>query len=176
MSLVLVAGPPLAGKTTFVKVQVRDGEEPVLDWDEVFSELSGLPVHDRRHLDRARLESLTEQTFRQRLEEIGTQGQGWIIRTAPKAQHRAIVRRIYGATSVVLAIPEEECLRRLAASDRPHPEEDARAIARWWQRYEPSSSPEERVVVDMTERSEVGTREQPPLGASRPLRTVSGGG
>lgn len=143
--ITIVAGPPCAGKSTYVADQAEPGDE-VLDWDVIFAEVAQRPIHDRDVPDREAVEAETEQRFRARLAAMS---RGWVIRCAPKRQHRAIMRRTKRARSVVLAVPLQECLRRLdqdvTRSDR---EADASAIRRWWAEYDgPSSSGEERTLA-----------------------------
>ena len=142
--ITVVAGPPCAGKTTYVAAHRQPGDQ-VLDWDDVFAELTGLPVHDRGVQDRAAVEAQAEQVFRSRMDALT---QGWIIRLAPNSRHRAIMRRLKGARSVVLALPIDECLDRLRRDPSRDQERDAQAIRQWWSAYSPSHSMDESVIVD----------------------------
>lgn len=141
---VLVAGPPCSGKTTYVR-EHAEPRESVLDYDEVYAELSGDPLHVRDERYREQVDA----EFR-RLLRIGAD---WIIRCAPQRGHRATLRKLCRARSVVLAVPAEVCLERLEASDRPPEvkERQARAIHEWWGSYEPSSSPAETVIGQKVE-------------------------
>jgi len=139
MTVTLVAGPPCSGKTTYALAHAAAGDE-VLDYDVVFAELSGLPLYEREfgHADAVGAE------FQRRLARIR---QGFVIRCAPNKQHRAIIRRIHRAASVVLAVPAEICHARLRASDRPEQVKPGlhQAIDAWWDEYEPSTSADETV-------------------------------
>lgn len=116
----------------------------MLDWDDIWAEVTGQPPHDRNVPDRVAAEALTEQVFRARMDSMT---HGWIIRLAPRKQHRAIMRRLRRARSIVLAVPAAECLRRLELADRPDKDMEAAAIHRWWAEYEPSSGAAETVVT-----------------------------
>lgn len=125
----IVAGPPCSGKTTWAQQQTPGR---VLDFDALFAEITGLDLYDQPKEHRA----VVDAEFRSRLE--GFTG-GSIIRMAPRKQHRAVLRRIHHAQSVVLAVAPETCLARLAASDRPEEVKavHAAAIHRWWADYQP---------------------------------------
>jgi predicted kinase len=128
----IVTGPPCSGKTSWAREHTPD---EVLDFDDLFASLTGLSLYVQPPDQRAWI----EHEFRIRLEQVDS---GSIVRTAPTRQHRAVLRRLHGARSVVLAVPAEVCLARLEASDRPAEvkPEHARAIARWWAQYQPSPS------------------------------------
>lgn len=114
----------------------------MVDWDEIYARLSGLPMHvrstDRTLIWRA------EVAFRRQVERSR---RAVVVRCAPERRVRGMYRRVFGAQVIVLEVPEEECLRRLYASDRPPATLDATAAAirDWWRRYEPS--PKDRVEV-----------------------------
>lgn len=134
----LVAGPPCAGKTTYVH-RFMDPSDVVLDYDVIFASISGASLYDHP----AAWRTVVAEAFKLELQNLKRlpPGRGaWIIRNAPRKQHRAIFRSIHSATSIVLAVPAATCLARLAASDRPGnvKVEQAAAIARWWSEYEPS--------------------------------------
>lgn len=133
MSVTIVSGPPCSGKSTYVAAHLERGDT-VLDFDELYVELSGDPIY----VQRSKLRPVVNDEFRRRLEKIR---QGWIIRNAPLKQHRATLARIHRAQVVVLAVPADVCLERLMASDRPErvKVEQAEAIHRWWDQYEPWS-------------------------------------
>jgi shikimate kinase len=130
--ITLIAGPPCSGKTTLAAKLAQVGDT-VLDWDEVYAQVTGLPLYDQPPGPC----SAVDAEYRRRLGQLRS---GVIVRAAPRKQHRAVLRRIHQARTVVLEIPASECLRRLEASDRP---EVAKAkarvgIAQWWREYEPS--------------------------------------
>ena len=140
MSVTILAGPPCSGKTTYAHELALEGDQ-VLDWDQVFVDVAGRPMYDQP----PELAPAVEAEFRRRLEVFR---HGYVIRTAPRKQYRAILRRIHRARSIVLAVPAEECIRRLEASGRPEEVKAAQipAIRRWWAEFEPSSSGDEFVI------------------------------
>lgn len=137
--ITLVAGPPCAGKTTYVD-QHKGYDDVVLDYDVMFAEVSGAAMYDHPPAFR----DAAAEAFRaalQDLRRLPPHRRAWIIRNAPRKQHRATIRSIHDADSVVLAVSAETCLARLMASTRPAnvKAEQAGAIARWWADYEPSA-------------------------------------
>jgi len=141
MGVTLIAGPPCAGKTTYAHAHVTPGDE-ILDYDVVYAELSGLALYERAF----RQGDAVAAEFQRRLEWIR---RGFVIRCAPRKQHRAVIRRLHCATSVVLAVPAAICHARLTASDRPDALKRGlhEAIDSWWDEFEPSISLDETVIA-----------------------------
>jgi predicted kinase len=138
LALTIVCGPPCSGKTTYVRQHAKP-QDPILDWDQVWAEVTGRPEHDR--IPDRELVAATERVFRARMDALQD---GWIIRTLPNKKDRAIMRRLKQAKTVVLLPSEAECMRRLAASDRVT--KDYGGIRRWFAEYRPSSSADEIVI------------------------------
>jgi shikimate kinase len=135
-ALTLVCGPPCAGKTTWANAT----GERVLDWDHVYSQVSGLPVH-KRYVDDPRISRDVESRFRLLFDaNVATGAPLVVIRGAPERWQRGMYRRIHQARVVVLEVPVEECVRRLHASQRPLDVIAATeaGIRGWWARYQPS--------------------------------------
>lgn len=141
-ALVVLAGPPCSGKTTYARRLGR----PYLDFDELYAHAAQLPLHLRAAND-AQVSQQVETQFRLAVERAHQQRTPTlIIRGAPERWQRGMYRRVYGAQVFVLEVPAVECLRRLHASGRPGPVQHVseQAIHGWWARYE--RSPKDRVV------------------------------
>lgn len=115
--IVLVAGPPCAGKTTYVEANAQPGDL-VLDRDTLGATayrraLDGLPHHH---------------------------GRAWVIRSAPGPAYRAHVAATIGATRTELLLPPtHELLTR--ADSRPDPQRVRGAIRDWLRREREDSMP-----------------------------------
>ncbi|WP_289008940.1 AAA family ATPase [uncultured Thermomonospora sp.] len=130
--VVLVCGPPAAGKTTWVRKHARPGDL-VIDFDEICRQLGSRSRYDHPPQVRA-----MAKVIRPELERMAAEapGRAFIIRSLPDPQDRAAVARRLGARVVVLATPVEEAIKRARADHRPAWTE--RAIQSWWDRYAPS--------------------------------------
>lgn len=138
--VVILAGPPCSGKSTFAALH-REAGDTIVDWDVLFSEMTGLPIYvqPREHIEAVRREWHRQLVHLDR---------GWFIQCAPGRRARSILRRQTGGSSIILAVPKAECLARLMASDRPEPvkAEQSEAISRWWLEFEVSRSMPEAVL------------------------------
>jgi hypothetical protein len=124
--IVLVAGPPCAGKTTYVQVHAAPGDE-VVDYDA----LSGpdAPQRWRRMVDAPLGEGRTR----------------WVIWTAPRRQDRGRFRSMHHAEVIVVWAPEHVCMER-ARSERPSRwVEDY--VPAWFRAWQPSRTAGERIVL-----------------------------
>lgn len=118
--VILVAGPPCAGKTTHVRQHAVPGDL-VLDQDRI-----GTAAMNRGLAHIAAM----------------THGTAWVIRCAPGPRRRAELARRIRATDVLLLRPDRgELMAR--ANQRPHPRQHVSAILSWLateQRNPPASS------------------------------------
>lgn len=128
--VILVCGPPAAGKSTWVKERAKPGDQ-IIDYDEIAQSLGSPDRHDhpeeiRKAARRAREAMEAEAAKRA--------GRTWVIRSLPDAADRQrVAEQLSASQVVVLATPEEECLRRAAADNRP--DWTSEVITSWWRRY-----------------------------------------
>lgn len=110
-SVILVAGPPCSGKTTYVAARAKPGDV-ILDQDVIGA-----------------------TAMRQGLTQVAgmTSGTAWVIRCCPGPQRRATFARQIGATdTVLLTAPAEELIAR--AAHRPTPRRHIQAVRDWLRR------------------------------------------
>lgn len=167
-AIVLLSGPPCAGKTTYARDHAEEGDR-ILDWDVLYAEVTG----GRRLYDQPpRYAREVSAEFQRRSAAIR---RGWIIRSAPRYVERAAIVRLHGARSIVLAVDPLECATRLARSGRPGPVQLRQRpyIYAWWWQFTYQASPDE--VVLRPDPLDVGA---PPTARQRrpsSLRTTCGG-
>jgi shikimate kinase len=131
--VVLVCGPPGAGKTTLTKtlgLTVYDIDDP--HWG-----------NDERRF-KANLELINQDLTAQAV----------VIRSGATRTARAKASALIGATEVtVITTPEAECVKRVIERNRPRPplKVQIAAIKTWWAKYEPDDS-EPAIVSGVTVR------------------------
>jgi predicted kinase len=128
---ILVAGPPCSGKSTWAR-EHGDGAA-VLDFDEVYAEMTGLPLYERSAARdqgvRAVFAARIEQARRSRSSVI-------VVATAPRRWQR---RRFGARRTVVLEVSAETCKVRSLGI---RPDRWAAGIDHWWATYEPAPGDE----------------------------------
>jgi len=110
MPVILVAGPPCAGKTTHAQQHAEPGDY-ILDQDEIGQ--------------RAMQQYLTR--IRTGVPSLAT---AWVIRCAPGAEARAQLATELNASQVILLQPTLDVLLERAKA-RPNPAGTMRAIREW---------------------------------------------
>jgi len=123
--VVLVCGPPGAGKTTLAKslgLEVYDLDDP--QWGD------------------------SERLFKTHLRRLASDpsAHAVVIRAGATLTARAAAQALIQATEVtVVETPADECIRRVIERNRPRPPMNMQiaAVRRWWERYEPGT-PETR--------------------------------
>ena len=132
--VVLVCGPPGAGKTTLAKslgLQVYDIDDPQWGNDET--------------------------RFRAALERLSRDldAQAVVIRSGSTRTARAKAAALIGATETrVVTTPEAECIKRVVARNRPRPplKVQIAAVKSWWMKYEPDIEDASSLAPNVTIR------------------------
>jgi Uncharacterized protein conserved in bacteria len=108
--VILVAGPPCSGKTTYVTQRAKPGDL-VLDQD-----------------------AIGAAAMRQGLAKVAamTDGTAWVIRCSPGPRRREEFARQIRAEVVLLTAPEPELIAR--AAHRPNPRRHIQAVRDWLRR------------------------------------------
>jgi len=117
-AVTLICGPPCAGKTTYAQQHAQPGDH-ILDRDTITA-------------------ANAEQIMRQRIDDIAamTDGQAWVIRSAPNGTTRLRLATRLRA-HVVLLIPPPDVLHQRAIH-RPNRVAAIAGIADWHKRYTPT--------------------------------------
>lgn len=121
--VVLVTGPPCAGKTTWVRAHAGP-DDLVLDRDAI--------THPH-----------PEREFRRSVDRIvrSTIGAAWVVRSVPRRADREALAARLRADRVVLLLPDLDALLD-RAKHRPNPTREISAVRTWLSRYEPSPGDE----------------------------------
>lgn len=138
--VILVAGPPLAGKSTFMREEAGPGDV-IVDWDSVAHATFRKPV---AALTPDRYPALIMSRQRILIEALTRQsGVIYLEDRAPLLWQRRHWAIELGARSVVLETPPEVCTGRAIAGMPPDAARRAEeAASQWWQDY----------TVDYTDR------------------------
>jgi hypothetical protein len=136
-NVTLVAGPPCAGKNTYVRQHAKPGDL-IVDFDAIITALGGAGDHDQPDLLRpyafdAR-DAVVERLFTRR----SPLRAAWIILSAPKAADRDRYRA--RGAHVVLLLPDEDTCAARAQAERP-PEWSV-YVRNWFAAYEPDAADE----------------------------------
>ncbi len=141
--VVLVCGPPAAGKTAWVAEHAEPGDR-VVDLDEICQRLGSSDSHN--HPERVRAQARRVRAAEETLVARMQTGPAWVSRTMPEPERRARHAAALNATEVVvLATAADEAKSRAAAARRPA--WTGPVIDRWWDRYRPSTSRPEREIA-----------------------------
>lgn len=140
--VVLVCGPPCAGKSTYVSLHARP-EDLVLDLDAIARDLGSTRYW---HHDAATTARANAVMRREVLRLAATRrGRAWIIRCVPGGRTRTGLARMVRADQVVVLLPPGRTLVRRART-RPDPLTTINAINDWKSRY--TEGPLDTVITD----------------------------
>lgn len=111
-SLTVVCGPSGTGKSTYIQERAKPGDV-IVDFDQLFAALSGLPLYQRQPYG----------------------GHTWVALGLPSKSDRWAWQP--QGEVVLLTVPPEECLRRIASDVRRQgvPTDWAAVVEDWWAVY-----------------------------------------
>ena len=132
----VVYGPPLAGKTTWVKDIMSEGDL-IIDMDNIWQCVSGCD----RYIKPNRLKSIVFKLRDSLLESVryrfGKWNNAYIIGGYPLSSERERLCKELGAREIFLEATKDECMQRLEACEDRDKSEWAGYIEDWFRRYTP---------------------------------------
>lgn len=130
----IVYGPPLAGKSTYVK-GVRDEGDLVIDLDNIWQAISDCD----RYVKPGRLKPIVFKLRDTLLDSVkyrlGTWNNCYIIGGYPLISERERLLKELGAREVFIDVPKEECLARLQGADGRDIEAWTKYINEWFDKF-----------------------------------------
>jgi predicted kinase len=133
--IVVLAGPPCAGKTTLAH-RLAQSDDVVLDYDDIARDMGSPAWHIHPEPWRSRAEAAMQALIAQ-AHVYPSDGTAWTLRTTPRPEQRMAMVRQWQAQVYVLNPGQAECRRRAQANGRPTG--TAKRIGTWYWQYRPSS-------------------------------------
>ena len=130
----LVYGPPRAGKTTWVRENMTEGDL-VVDMDNVWECVSGC----ERYVKPKRLNAVVFKVRDVLIDAVkyrlGRWHNAYVIGGYPLSSERERLCRELGAREVFIDATMEECIQRAEGMDKDSVEDWKKFIAEWFERY-----------------------------------------
>ena len=132
VQVILVAGSPLAGKTTYVK-QNKGKNDLVYDYDAILAAMTGEELYHRPAWSIDLMLDIRE-TVMKYIEKTTLLSKAWIIATAPRIQQRQYFKERLNAKVIVVNPGKQTCLQRLQNNKRTS--DYYEVITKWYNDYE----------------------------------------
>ena len=137
----LVYGPPLSGKTTYVKDNANEGDL-IIDIDSIWQCVSGLPRYQKPGRLKAIVFKIRDSLLECVKYRYGKWNNCYLIGGYPLQAERERLIRELGAREIFIEATHADCLARLDALDDGRDKEEwAHYIADWFTRYIPPAAP-----------------------------------
>lgn len=132
----LVYGPPMSGKTTFVKENISRGDI-VVDMDQLYAAVSMLPYYDKPDNLLTNVLGIHNQLIDNIRTRYGKWHNAWIIGGYADKYKREKLADDLGAELIFCNVSKEACLRRLSMDlDRQYRQDEwAAYIDKWFSSY-----------------------------------------
>ena len=133
----VVYGPPLSGKSTFVRQNMRRGDL-VIDMDRLYAAVSMLPDYDKPDALLPNVLGVHNLLLDNVRTRYGKWGGAWVVGGFADRYKREKVADDLGAELVFCQASREQCLGRLAMDEgrRCRQDEWRRYIDEWFERYQ----------------------------------------
>lgn len=137
-SVYLVYGPPMSGKSTFVRENVHRGDI-VVDMDKLYAAVSMRPYYDKPDNLFSNVIGIHNQLVDNIRTRFGKWNNAWIIGGYADRYKRERLADDLGAELIFCDVSKEECLRRLEQDeDRRYRQDEWRKyIEKWFDTYSP---------------------------------------
>lgn len=144
--VVLVGGPPGAGKTHYVQ-EHKGGNDVIVDVDALVAALTGNPWYERTP-QQLHLVLDVREFLLLRLRHPSDLYTAWVITSAASAEERASIAQQCGAAETIMILADRQtCIDHIRNDGRrsQHQEHWRKIVNEWWQDYE--FRKDERVLV-----------------------------
>lgn len=130
----LVYGPPLAGKTSYVK-EVMDEGDLVIDLDNIWQAISGCDRYIKPNRLKAVVFSVRDTLLDAAKYKLGRWNNCYIIGGYPLISERERLIKEFGAREIYIDVSKEECLARLKAAGDRATDEWSKYIEEWYAKF-----------------------------------------
>jgi predicted kinase/RNA polymerase subunit RPABC4/transcription elongation factor Spt4 len=135
-SVYLIYGPPMSGKTTFVKENISRGDL-IVDMDQLYAAVSMLPYYDKPDNLLTNVRGIHNQLVDNIKTRYGKWNDAWVIGGYADKYKRERLAEDLGAELIFCDVSKDECLRRLSLdADRQYRQDEWKEyINKWFESY-----------------------------------------
>lgn len=132
----IIFGPPMAGKTSYVKQNMGRGDL-IVDMDRLYRAVSVLPTYDKPDNLLANVRAIHNLLLDNIKTRYGKWNNAWVIGGYADKYKRERLANDLGAELIFCDVSKEECLTRLETDkDRRHRKDEWRGyIDKWFEQY-----------------------------------------
>ena len=132
----IIYGAPFAGKATYVRENMTDGDL-VVDLDALYSAISYTPLyHHPDPLQRTAF-GVRDYLYDQVRIRSGSWVTAWVIAGLPRRDERTRLAARLGGSLILVEATQEECLRRCVNAVADDPTDQEGYIRKWFAEYTP---------------------------------------
>ena len=132
----IVYGPPLSGKTTFVRNN-KDRNDLVVDMDQLYKAITLLPDYDKPDILLTNIRAIYNTLIDNIKTRYGKWHSAWVVMGGADRYKRERMADELGAELIFCDVSMEECLRRLSVDEgRKYRQDEWREyIEKWFREY-----------------------------------------